>query len=74
MTERRTWLACRHIMDGSAKIANLSENGLCACDKCDEHVNLMQTDQVHIIEEDRLIRILDDVKTVHGIENIKGNK
>jgi hypothetical protein len=34
----------------------------------------METDQVHIIEEDRLIRMLKDFKTVHGIENIKGKK
>ena len=34
----------------------------------------METDQVHIVEEDRLIGILEDVEIVHGIENIKGNK
>jgi hypothetical protein len=31
----------------------------------------METDQVHIIEEDRLIGMLQDIKTVHGVENIK---
>ena len=71
MTERRTWIACRHIMDGSATTAILTENGLCACNSCTENVNLMETDQVHIIEEDRLIGMLQDIKTVHGVENIK---
>ena len=74
MPERRTWLICRHVMNGSAKSATIRTNGLCACEKCAEHVNLMETDQVHIVEEDRLIGILEDVEIVHGIENIKGNK
>jgi hypothetical protein len=71
MTERRTWMTCRHIMDGSAKTATLRIDGLCACEICTEQVNLMETDQVHIVEEDRLIGILKDLETVHGIENIK---
>jgi hypothetical protein len=74
MTERPTWITCRHIMDGSAKSATIRADGLCACEKCKEQVNLMETDQVHIVEEDRLIGILDDIKTVHGIENIKGKE
>ena len=74
MAERRTWITCRHIMDGSATSATLRLDGLCACEKCTENVNLMETDQVHIVEEDRLIGILDDITTVHGIENIKGKK
>ena len=74
MTERRTWLACRHIMDGSATSATLRVDGLCTCKECTENVNLMETDQVHIIEEDRLIRMLDDIKIIHGVENIKGIK
>ena len=74
MTERPTWIICRHVMDGSALTATISANGLCACDNCSGQVNLMETDQVHIVEENRLIGILKDIKTVHGIENIKGNK
>ena len=61
-------------MDGSAKTAIINANGLCACEKCAEQLNLMETDQVHIVEEDRLVGILEDIKTIHGIENIKGNK
>ena len=61
-------------MDGSASTATISANGLCACKECTGNVNLMETDQVHIVEEDRLIGILEDVEIVHGIENIKGNK
>jgi hypothetical protein len=71
MTPRPTWITCRHIMDGSAKIATVRPNGLCVCEKCAEYVNLMETDQVHIVEHDRLIGILEDVETVHGIENMK---
>jgi hypothetical protein len=74
MTERRTWIICRHIMDGSVKTAILRANGLCACEDCAENVNLMETDQVHIVEEDRLTGILKDLETVHGIENIKESK
>ena len=61
-------------MDGSAKTATIRIDGLCACEKCAEQLNLMETDQVHIVEEDRLVGILEDIKIVHGIENIKGNK
>jgi hypothetical protein len=58
-------------MDGSAESAVIRVDGLCACEKCAEQVNLMETDQVHIVEEDRLIGILEDISIVDGIENIK---
>jgi len=74
MTDRPTWLACRHIMDGSATSATIRADGLCACEECTENVNLMETDQVHIVEEDRLIGILKDIRTIYGIENIKGKE
>ena len=61
-------------MDGSADSATVRIDGLCACEKCAGNVNLMETDQVHIIEENRLIGILEDIKTVHGIETIKGKE
>ena len=71
MPDRSTWITCRHVMDGSATTATVRPNGLCVCEKCAEYVNLMETDQVHIVEEDRLVGILEDMDDVKGLENIR---
>ena len=71
MKERNTWFICRHIMDGSTPKAVLRSNGFCGCEDCIEDVSIMETHQIHIVEEDRLIGMLKDVATVHGMKHIK---
>jgi hypothetical protein len=71
MTERRTWFICKHIMDGSISKAILRPDGFCGCEECIEDVSIMETHQIHIVEEDRLIGMLKDVETVRGMRHIK---
>ena len=71
MTERRTWFICKHIMDGSAQKAILRPDGFCGCEECIEDVSIMETHQIHIVEEDRLIGMLKDMETVQGMRHLK---
>ena len=71
MARRHTWIICSHIMDGSAEVVTLRPNRFCACEKCvQDVVGNIQTADVQIIEEDRLIAMLKDFKTVKGREHI----
>lgn len=71
MTRRKTWIICSHVMDGSAETVTLRPNRFCACEKCVEDVvGNFQTADVQIVEEDRLIAMLKDFKTVIGREHI----
>lgn len=71
MVRRNTWIICSHVMDGSADVVTLRPNRFCACEKCGEDVvGNIQTADVQIVEEDRLIAMLKDFKTVIGREHI----
>ena len=71
MVRRKTWIICSHVMDGSAEVVTLRPNRFCACDKCvKDVVGNIQTADVKMVEEDRLIAMLNDVKTVKGREHI----
>ena len=70
MGNRKTWIICSHVMNGSADTVTLSPNGLCVCDRCVEDVSRVQTAEVHIVEEDRLVGMLKDIENVHGKEHI----
>lgn len=71
MPKRKTWIICSHVMDGSADVVTLRPNRFCACEKCVEDVaGNIHTADVQIVEEDRLISMLKDFKTVKGREHI----
>ena len=71
MVKRKTWIICSHVMDGSAEVVTLRPNRFCACEKCVEDVvGHIQTADVQIVEQDRLIAMLKDFKTVKGREHI----
>jgi hypothetical protein len=72
MAKRKTWIICSHVMDGSAEVVTLRPNRFCACEKCLENVvGNFQTADVQIVEEDRLIAMLKDFKTVNGREHVR---
>ena len=73
MIERRTWFICSHIMDGSASKAILQPSGFCGCEDCINDVSIIETHHLHIVEEDRLIAMMKDMKTVQGMRHIKEN-
>ena len=60
-------------MDGSSPKAILRPNGFCGCEECMADVSIMETHQIQIIEEDRLIGMLRDVETVQGMQHIKSD-
>jgi hypothetical protein len=71
MVRRKTWIICSHVMDGSAEVVALRPNRFCACEKCVEDVvGNIHTADVQIVEEERLIAMLNDFKTVKGREHI----
>ncbi|MCG6909985.1 MAG: hypothetical protein LJE94_07670 [Deltaproteobacteria bacterium] len=70
MVTRKTWIICSHVMNGSAEKVTLSPDRLCLCDRCMDTVTNVQTADVQIVEEDRLLGMLEDFKTVVGREHI----
>jgi hypothetical protein len=58
-------------MDGSAPMAILQSNGFCGCEECIDDISIIETQQLHIVEEDRLIGMLKDVESVRGMRHIK---
>jgi hypothetical protein len=60
-------------MDGSASKAILHPNGFCGCENCTDDVSIVETHQLHIVEEDRLIAMMKDMKTVQGMRHLKEN-
>lgn len=71
MDKRKTWIICSHVMEGSTETVTLRPNRFCACEKCLEDVRNVQTADVQIVEQDRLIGMLKDFKVVRGKEYIE---
>ena len=53
-----TWIVCRHVMDGSAEKAELRKDKICLCSECAEDIDIVNTEEVFILDEDRLRHIV----------------
>jgi len=54
MADNTTWITCRHVMDGSAERVILRPDKICICSVCAENINIVETEEVFILDEDRL--------------------
>ena len=48
-----TWIICRHVMDGSAEKVELRKDKICLCSLCAEDIDIINTEEVFILDEDR---------------------
>ena len=65
-----TWIICRHIMDGSAERVELRRDKICLCSECAEDIDIVNTEEVFILDEDRLEYTLNNFEHVQGLRHI----
>jgi hypothetical protein len=70
MEENSTWIVCRHVMDGTAEKVQKRRDKVCLCLDCAEDATIMETNQIHILDEpllmERLKKISQAFKGKHG--------
>ncbi len=52
-----TWVTCIHVVNGSAEHVKMRPEKMCLCSACVEAVNLVKTNEICILDQDRLERI-----------------
>ena len=65
-----TWIICRHVMDGSAEKVELRKDKICLCSECADDIDIVNTEEVFILDEDRLAYTLNNFKHVDGLKHI----
>ena len=65
-----TWIICRHVMDGSAEKVELRKDKICLCSECAADIDIVNTEEVFILDEDRLEYTLHNFKQVVGLRHI----
>jgi len=65
-----TWIICRHVMDGSAEKVELRKDKICLCSECADNIDIVNTEEVFILDEDRLAYTLNNFKQVEGLKHI----
>ena len=59
--ETRTWIVCRHIVEGLAEKAILSKDLTCLCQDCKDEPNIMETADLCILDEPLLVERLKHI-------------
>lgn len=57
-------------MDGSAEEVELRKDKICLCSKCADDIDIVNTEEVFILDEDRLAYTLNNFKHVIGLKYI----
>jgi hypothetical protein len=65
-----TWIICRHVMDGSAEKVELRKDKICLCSECAADIDIVNTEEVFILDEDRFEFTLHNFKQVDGLRHI----
>ena len=62
-----TWVTCIHVVNGSAEHVKMRPEKMCLCSACVEAVNFVKTNEICILDQDRLEGILTDIETIDGL-------
>ena len=73
MKETRTWIVCRHVVEGSAEKAILSKDLTCLCPDCKDDPNIMETSDLCILDESLLVEQLKHIP-YNGSCHIENNQ
>ena len=58
MEENSTWIVCKHVMDGTAEKVQVRRDKVCLCLNCAEDPTIIETTEVHILDEPLLMERL----------------
>ena len=61
MEENSTWIVCKHVMDGTAEKVQVRRDKVCLCLDCAEDATIMETEQIHILDEPLLMERLKKI-------------
>jgi len=61
------WLTCVHVVNGSAVHVKMRPEKMCLCSACVESVHLIKTNEICIMDQDRLECILIDIEKIDGL-------
>jgi hypothetical protein len=61
MEETRTWIVCRHVVEGLAERAILSKDLTCLCPDCKDEPSIIETADLCILDEPILIERLKHI-------------
>jgi hypothetical protein len=61
MEENNTWIVCKHVMDGSAEKVQARRDKVCLCLDCAEDPTIIETTEVHILDEPLLMERLKQI-------------
>jgi hypothetical protein len=59
--ENSTWIVCKHVMDGTAEKVQARRDKVCLCLECAEDPTIMETTEVHILDEPLLMERLKQI-------------
>lgn len=68
MTTNKKWLVCKHVMDGTAGMATLGVKNTCLCSKCASDSDILYTENVCTLDEDRLVYTIKGIDQIDNIE------
>lgn len=58
MEKNSTWIVCEHVMNGTAEKVQTRSDNVCLCLDCAEDATIMETNQIHILDEPLLMERL----------------
>ena len=58
MDEDNTWIVCKHVINGTTEKVHIRKDNVCMCLACTEDPTLLETEEIHIIEEPLLMERL----------------
>jgi hypothetical protein len=61
MEEPRTWIVCRHVVEGLAEKAILSKDLTCLCLDCKDDPDMMEPEDLCILDESLLVERLKHI-------------
>lgn len=61
MEENNTWIVCKHVMNGTAEKVEVRRDKVCLCLDCAKDPTIMETAEVHILDEPMLMERLRQI-------------
>jgi hypothetical protein len=66
MEENNTWIVCKHVMNGTAEKVQTRRDKVCLCLECAEDPTIIETTEVHILDEPLLMERLRHISHSFG--------
>ena len=72
MEENDTWIVCKHVVEGTAEKVQVRRDNVCMSLACSEDTTLLETEEIHILDESLLMERLKKIS--HAFDNEHNEK